>query len=297
MHLHTTKAWLHAGRIRHNLEPKETYLQLEPVSKRTRHNARKTQENVDKHELEIMQELVELKCYVGFLWDYVEGFAVDVSSLSCLSACSRWHHARLQARLDETKQVRRYLEKQCSWWYGGPEKSGWETSRILRLIMSIVPSLRPNEMLDPYMARIVGGWFKFFSLPRRPITQGMRDRGDFTEPDSILPQDVDAGLTFLEDEFGWALVFKFRLGDEEPCCYWLHSSIRQEFRGTGKKCNIDDLESWFPSSKVKTARHPGGFVKTFAITPKTTAWLQTLALDGKARTYVAGKLVQVVLCS
>lgn len=296
MHHHTPNAWLHAGRIRHNLELIELDFKLGPPSKRTRYNFRKVQENVDI-ELKIKQESVELKCYVGFLWDCVESFAIDVSSLSCLSACSRWHHARLQGRLDDAKLMQNYLEKPYIHWSGAPRKPD-RSSQVLRSIISIVPSPCPPKLLDPYVATIVGGWFNFFALPRRPITQAMRDRRDLTEPDSIRPHDVDAGLTFLEDEFGWALVFKFRLGDEEPCCYWLHSSNDEEFWGTGKQCNNGNDDWWFPSSKLRTSRQEGNSLsRTYGIPASQTLWLQTLALNGKATTLVARKPVQIVLCS
>ena len=186
-------------------------------------------------------------------------------------------------------------------WYGKLDAS----SQTLRSIISVVPSPSLPISLDTFMARIVGGWSKFFALPRGPITQEMRmrtDRGTLSAPDSIRPDEVNAGVTFLEDDNGsWALVFRFKIGGSEPRCYWFHqfeSGSRWETsEDEYDKVTADDRTLWFPYCRplfhyTNSQQHD---LRQLA-NNKTYIWLQNLVQYGSAATLVGGKLVQVVLC-
>lgn len=304
--LHATT---HEARIRENLARIESNLQLGPPSKRTRHNLQKTQERLDRCGDDIRSEPVEPHGYMAFLWDLVVAFVIDVSSLSKLSSCSRWHRRNLQGCLLQAIEVNRYLQFKTETsehrnprfgsafvqWYGKLDAS----SQTLRSIISVVPSPSLPILLDPFMARIVGGWSNFFALPRRPITQAMRmrtDRGTLSAPNSIRPDEVNAGVTFLDDDHGsWALVFRFKIEGCEPRCYWLHqfeSSNRWETsEDKFDQATVDDRALWFPY--CRPLLEPNHLQQ---LNNKTYIWLETLAQHGSAATSIGGKLVQVVLC-
>ena len=305
----------HEGRIRENMARIESNYQLGPLSKRTRHSLHKTRSRLDRCGDDIKRQPVEPHGYVAFLWDLVAAFAIDVSSLSNLSSCSRWHRLNLQRCLGQALVVNKYLQEKTQestrqnllcgsafvQWFGELDTS----SHTLRSIISIVPLPSLPPWLDPFMARIVGGWSNFFALPRRPITKAMRDRtrrGKLSEPNSIQPTEVDAGVTFLEDDRdSWALVFRFKIEGCEPRCFWLHkfeSSVDWETSAEYDQVTVDDRELWFPFSQPR----PEGLLPALdsrrlrSLNNKSYIWLENLARHGSATTFIKGKLLQVVLC-
>ena len=280
----------------------ESSVQIGPLSKRSRYNLQHTQERLGRCADDIKRQPVEPKAYTGFLWALVADFAIDVSSLARLSTCSRWHRQHQQLFLGQAKKMYEYIHYKTAesnqrnlllgpaflQWFGELDTS----SQTLRSILSIVPLPSLPRQLDPFVARIVGGWSKLFSLPRRPITQTMQAR-ILSKSNSIQPDEVDAGVTLFTDETGWALMFRFKVEGREPRCYSLHSFQPIVLWETSEilHSDVDDRGLWFPFSAPTV-----GSRSLSSLITKTNSWLGTLAQHGAVETIIGGKVLQVVLC-
>jgi len=113
--------------------------------------------------------------------------------------------------------------------------------------------------MDLILVNMCGGFERFMkNISFAPITESMRSRDYMkllSQNDSVLPSEVDSPLTFLYDEWNWALVVKYSLEKKELVetkVAWFYSYKGRDYfwmLGNAHAGFLDPPKSWFPQDE------------------------------------------------